>query len=135
MFVETIEKIEYRPTSQQGTGFLPPIVRGSLHVLFLMAAINDEKIEVSQEDAITELTAARDHFNSRMFVTSVSGVTLGKVDTLAMAIEEAITEYKDWDDKVRTKNLQDLSNRIVQVASDLDRELIGIRESDPGTQI
>lgn len=135
MFADTIQKLDYNPTSQQGAGFLPPIFRGSQHILFLMASVNDEQVEVTTDDALTELKAAKTHFDSRVNPTSVSTPTLAKAILLDVAMTQAIEEYGKWDDKARTANLKDLSNRIAQFASDLDRELTGLTESDPGTQI
>jgi hypothetical protein len=109
--------------------------RASQHILFLLACVADDKVTVSDEEALNELKEAKAHWDARVTSEAVSTATTEKSKLIGKAIDEAIAEYIKWTKDNRTANLRDLAHRIAQNAADLDRELVGIRDSDPGTSL
>lgn len=134
-FSDTINTLPFAPRTQHGSGFLPPILRAATHVIYLLGCINDERVEVAPEEALAELNAAREHFGARVQTQNISTVAIASADTLASALVEAVAEYPDWTAEQATTNLRNLANRIMQFAASLDRELVGLRESDPGSTL
>lgn len=134
-FTDTIATIPFAPTQQAATGFLPPLVRGMGHVLYLLGCEADEAVTVTPEQATAELTAAREHWNARSETNNVSSLARERSTTLGLAISEALNEYTGWTPDQRTSNLRDLSNRIVAYTAELDRELIGLTGSDAGSSL
>lgn len=134
-FADTIKELPFAATTTSGRGFLPPIFRASMHVLYLLGCSADEKVEVSLEEALTELRQAEEHWNARAEIPAISNLSLAKGKTMATAFNQAIKEYENWTPDARIANLRELAHRIAQYAADLDRELTGIRDSDPGTSM
>jgi hypothetical protein len=134
-FVDSIRALPFAGRTQMGGGFLAPMVRAMGHLLFLLGCIADEDTPVTDEAAINELTHARDHWNARAISEAVSTPVRERAVTIGTAINEAIAEWAGWDQQARETNLRDLNHRILQYAADLDRELVGLRDSDPGTTL
>lgn len=135
MFADTIAKLPFTGKTPQGAGFFPPMFRASSHVLFLLSCLDDEDVKVTNKDIIDQLQEALTHWDARAKTPATSTVINDKADLVRQAIAEASTEAEGWDDKTRVKNIRDLAQRIAQHAADLDRELVGLRESDPGTSL
>ncbi len=134
-FAETIANLPYTPRTPMASGFVPPMLRSMGHVLYLLGCLNDEQVTVSDEEGIGELTHARDHWNARAETPAVSTAAVATAALIRDALTEAVAEFVEWDADTRTANLRDLSNRIMQYTADLDRELVGIRDSDPGSSL
>jgi len=134
-FADTIKELPFAGRTPTGSGFFPPMFRASQHILFLVACINDDDVKVTDKEALGELDEARKHWDARAKTEAVSTATHAKSDLIAKGITEAIAEYGKWTPEARTTNLRDLAHRIAQHAADLDRELVGIRDSDPGTSL
>jgi YD repeat-containing protein len=105
------------------------------HILYLAACLADEAITVEDEQALGELRAAQEHWNARVATNAVSAATRDRANTIGIAINEAITEFAAWNDRNKLQNIRDLGNRIIAYTCDLDRELIGITTSDPGSSL
>ena len=135
MFADTLKTLPFNGRSKNGTGFFPPMFRASQHILFLVACVDDKDVKVTEKDAIEELTQAQEHWNARAKPTSVSIAAAAQADGIGKLIGEAIGEYPNWSDAARVTNLRDLAHRVAQHAADLDRELVGLRDSDPGTSL
>jgi hypothetical protein len=134
-FADTIKELPFAPQTQNGRGFFPPMFRASQHILFLVACVNDKDVKVSEAEAQDELKQALDHWNARAETQALSTNATTRFNLVGRALTEAVAEYKNWDEKTRTTNLQDLAHRIALLAADADRELLGIRESDPGRSL
>src|SRR3954471_13556448 len=97
-FSDTINSIPFTPRTQNGSGFLPPIVRAQGHVLYLLGVLADEDVTVDEADALSELTAAEQHFHARADASeTVSTATRGLATLLNTALAEAVAEFPDWD--------------------------------------
>lgn len=134
-FADTVRGLPYAARTQQGAGFVPPMVRAMGHLLFLAACVNDPDVTVTNEEARTEIGLALEHWIARATPPSVSTASANRAVAIATAITEARDEYEGWDDNARVNNLRDLTNRILQYCADLDRELTGLRDSDAGTAL
>lgn len=134
-FKDTIQKIPFEGKTKDGQGFLPQVFRASTHILFLLACINDDDVKVKDEEAVAELEEALRHWNARERTAHISTAATTTAEVLGTAIGEAGAEYADWKPDDRTKNLKDLAQRIAQFSCQLDRELTGLRDSDPGTSL
>ena len=136
MFSETIEQIPFAPSSPTGSGFLPPILRAQGHILYLLGCLADEEVTVEDDKAVEELTAAETHFHARADASeTVSTATRGLATLLNTAIAQAVTEYPSWEPEVRVTNLRALAHRVVAFSAVLDRELVGLTGSDPGSTL
>lgn len=134
-FQDTIRALPFAGRTQLGQGFLPPMIRAMGHLLFLNACLADENVTVALPEAIEELTHAREHWNARTATEAVSTAARNRAETIGTAIEEAIQEFEGWDENTRINNIRSLNHRILQYAAELDRETVGIRDSDPGTSL
>lgn len=135
-FSDTIRTIPFSPRTPLGGGFLPPILRAQGHVLYLLGCLADEQTTVGDADAIAELTQAKEHFDARVDASAaVSTATLGLASTISTALGEARDEYTGWAPDIRLQNLRDLANRVVAFSAALDRELVGLTGSDPGSTL
>lgn len=134
-FVETINRIPFAPRTAQGAGFLPPIVRAQGHILYLLGCLAEDSIEVGVPHALGELAHAREHWHERERTQNISDRASEEADTLELAIAECAQEYEEWTDETRLTNIRSLANRVVQYAANLDRELVGLTSSDPGSTL
>lgn len=134
-FADTIRGLPFASRTQTASGFFPPLFRASGHVLYLLGCLADENVEVTDEQALTELRHAQEHWNARATTPALSGQVAERATAIGTAIGEAIAEFGGWEADARIQNLRDLANRIAQYSADLDRELTGIRDSDPGSSL
>jgi hypothetical protein len=134
-FADTIRAIPYTPRTQTASGFLPPMLRAMGHILYLTGCLADENMTVSDEEAINELQSATQHWLNRTATTATSTAINERASVIGVAIDEAISEYTSWPEDQRTQNLRDLANRIVAFSCHLDRELVGLTTSDPGSSL
>lgn len=134
-FTDSISAIPFAPTTNAGTGFLPPLLRALGHILYLTGCIADERVTVTDAEANTELQHAQEHWNARTGHEALSASAAALSSHISDAIGFAITEYPGWDDTHRVSNLRNLSHRILAYSAYLDRELIGLTGSDPGSAL
>jgi hypothetical protein len=136
MFSDTIAQIPFAPTTADGSGFLPPIVRAQGHVLYLLGMLADDEVTVEDEKALAELVAAEAHFHARADASeTVSTATRGIATLLNTALLEASAEYPIWTPELRITNIRNLAHRVVAFSAVLDRELVGLTGSDPGSAL
>lgn len=134
-FADTIKQLPFQARTPTGSGFFPPMFRASQHILYLVGCIADDDVTVTEKDALGELEEARKHWDARLKTPALSTDIITKSDLIGTAIAEAIAEYPKWKAETATTNLRDLAHRIAQHAADLDRELVGNRDADPGTSL
>lgn len=132
MFSDTMAQIAVPTGGGVASGFLPPIIRAQGHILYLLGCLADPDVTVSTEDAIAELTAAKDHLDERTATTAISTAASVLLGAWTMAIGEATAEYTAWTDEARIQNLRAIANKVVGIACVLDRELVGLTGSNPG---
>lgn len=134
-FTDSIAALPFTPRSANGSGFLPPILRAMGHILYLLGCLADEAVEVTQDQGLEELRAAGAHWNARTDSENLSGDARARATLIGTAIGDATREWPEWTDDQKRDNLRDLAHRLVQFGADLDRELVGITGSDPGSSL
>lgn len=134
-FADTIRNIPFTPRQGEASGFLPPMVRAMGHVLYVLGCISDDAVPKTDEECLAELRAAQVHWNARIGTTAVSTAIGTTATNISTAFGECVEEFPGWNADTRQTNLRDLTHRIVQYSADLDRELVGVRDSNPGTTL
>lgn len=134
-FADTIRTLPFAGRTANASGFLPPLLRAMGHILYLAACAADANITINAGEGEAELDHAREHWNARANTQAVSTAARDRATAIGTALTEARAEWPNWDRETRTNNLRDLAQRLVQYTADLDRELVGIRDSDPGTTL
>lgn len=134
-FADTIRQLPFTPTTARARGFLPPIMRGTQHILYLLGCIAEEAMPVTDQQAEQELTHASEHFAAIAQTGFVSNAVADRAALIRTAVNEARTEFPAWNADARIANLRDLANRSAQLCADLDRELVGLRDSDAGSSL
>lgn len=140
-FGDVINAIPFEPRSEEGTGFLPPVIRAMGHILHCVALATPR---TAVERINAEISAAMGHWNNATLPEGLSSITRQQFESLTEAINMANAQIGDWITHngncadgcdCRIARLRNLSNRVISFSSRLDRELMGIRETDPGAQL
>lgn len=134
-FSDTLQTLPFAARTANASGFLPPMVRAMGHVLYLTGCLADENVTVTDAEAHTELDHAVEHWNARAVTENVSTASADRSRAIGTLLQEARAEYAGWEPEARVNNLRDLSHRILQYSADLDRELVGLPGSDPGSSL
>lgn len=132
-FAQALAQIPFTANTQNGAGFLPPMMRAIGHVLYVVGCVADETIPVTDADVIAELEAAGEHWNARTPTTAISTSAAARATALGTLIEYARLEYAGWPETEREGNLRSLANRLYDFTAFLDRELTGLTGSDAGS--
>lgn len=133
-FATDIAAIPYAPAQAEAKGFLPPFARTLGHLMFTLEAIAAER-EIPEAELLNELTEARKHWNALDHGGALSAPTAATITQLNKAFASAVKEFPDWTKDQRVRNIRDLGNRVAGYTAALDRELLGLRGSDPGHQL
>lgn len=133
-FATDLAAIPYAPKETQAKGFLPPIARAIGHTIFVLEAIAAER-EIPAEEMKGELTHAQEHWHAINHGGAISATTIAAIENIGKAFDSAVTEFDAWNKDQRVRNLRDLYNRVAAYTATLDRELLGLRDSDPGHQL
>lgn len=130
-FTSVVDSFPYAPTTDEGRGFLPILSRASGHILYLVARYS-EKSKPTNVKALEELNEAKAHWDYLVIDNSLSEKAKGEIGIITNALNLAISEISSWESKDAELNLSKLANRITQLMANLDREVLGLRESDAG---
>lgn len=133
-FATDIAAIPYAPSQAQPKGFLPPLARTLGHLMFTLEAIAADR-EIPEDELLNELTHAKDHWSTLDHGGSLSAPTATTIEAIGKALDSAVTEFPTWNKDQRVRNVRDLGNRVAGYTAALDRELLGLRGSDPGHQL
>lgn len=131
-FTATIAALPGHAKTADAKGFLPPFIRGMGHLLYLLAdtAATEPKLTIAEvEEELKDAEAHWTNFNGKDVLSTPARDQLGLLNT---AITEALVEWEGWDAATRTRNMRDLVNRAVGFSVTLDRELLGLTDSDAG---
>lgn len=135
-FEQRIALLPMQAREQNASGLLPPIVRAMGHVSYLAACLFDADQLVPDDAAITELEAARDHWNVIDTTAVLSPPAREALTNYGLAISDAINEYISWGTReARLGHIRNLANRAAGLTVQLDRELAGLRGSDAGISL
>jgi len=132
-FSDALGGIPYNPTTTNGSGLLPVYLRTLNHLVFLLSSLAGENIIITDEEALRELLDAKTHWGERSGLPPISTTASETLDAFGGLLDAAYAEYTSWPDiETKTTNVRDLVNRASALGAVLDREFIGIRQSDPG---
>lgn len=132
-FAEDLARLPYEAREQDAKGFLPPIARAVTHLTFVLAHENEEGVRhIEDDEALNELTHAQLHWQAIAGKENLSATSREHVENYGTAIDSAVAEFAEWDHDTRISNLRDLANRGAGLMAVLDRELVGLKGSDPG---
>lgn len=135
-FEENIQKISFIPQTENGRGFLPPILRISGHFLYLLGRLSDTPTRRPTENQIRqELDAVSNHLTDFTIPTFLSQTSKDILYAMLSAQEDLKAEFFSWNEEAQISNLRSLANRLVEVLVLLDREVLGLRDSDSGASL
>jgi hypothetical protein len=131
-FAVNIAAVPYDPTGPNASGFLAPVLRASGHLLFALAAHSDPDTTLSDEEILGEIQHAKGHWDAIYHGAALSVAADIKVQAFGDALQSALEEFEGWDETIRSSNLRQLADGIVGLGALLDRELVGLTNSQPG---
>ena len=135
-FSETISQLPFTPATDHGRGFLPPFMRAGGHLLYLLGRLTDTPTRRPTDNQIRqELDSMNLHFTSFVVPEYMSEQARTHVSNFQSALTALNTEIEEWDMDTKVSNLLQLSNRLLQLMAFLDREALGLRDSDAGQEL
>ncbi len=139
-FETLLEALPYKAITKEGAGFLPPYLRMMNHLLVMLQAIPEstekaasEKLDV--EFLKSELTDATNHFKNITLNSYLTNGIQSSLKKFADLLILAQTDLPNWSAENASKNIIGMINRAMGIAAAMDQELIGLTNSDAGTQI
>lgn len=134
-FATDLAQIPFTARGTDPTGFLPPLIAASSHILFAMAAsttLESDNPVCTPEELLKELVEARTHWGVINANDALSATTTQAVKNLGDAIVSACDEFEGWEPRAKVDNLLELAKRVRGLGATLDRELVALPNSDPG---
>lgn len=144
-FTQLAQQLPFAPRGQNAVGLLTCLTRAVGHIGIVAIATahmnsGTEAAELptpllSDDEVVNEITHAKEHWDVHTTPGSISTATAAKLDTFDGLLTTAAAEFADWDTRTRADNARTLYNAAAALATDLDRDLVGIRNSDPGSSL
>jgi hypothetical protein len=140
-------KMIYSPKTSEGKGFLPPLLRAIGHLLYALGIADDDlpKKATTAADKKTaaevitmvkeEITSSIKHFEKVEISDNFSTIAKDQLVVFNQALNALAKEFDGWDRDTQINNLTSLVNKVMGISAMLDRELIGLRDSDPGSSL
>lgn len=120
-------------TTEHGRGFLPPLMRAYGHILYLAGRQAESPTRKPTDDEITnEFTEGLRHLDA-INTQNLSTDSVNKLTQATEAWNTAQREFAAWSATDREANFIKLANFLVHIMVKLDRELLGLRDSDIGS--
>ncbi len=133
---DIIKQIPFEAKQKDAKGILPPIIRAISHIVYVAALTADEDRDFNSAEAKTELEHAHEHWNAIAAGNeNLSDGTRTNLVIYGLALRAAIDEYDEWDHATRIKSIKDLAQRVAAMSATLDREFVGLTDSDAGTSL
>ena len=118
--------------TDNGRGFLPPLMRAYGHILYLAGRQAESPTrKPTDEEALAEFSHGLLHF-AEVNTQNLSTESVNKLNAAHTAWITAQQEVVGWSAAERETNFIKLANLLVHVMTKLDRELLGLRDSDIG---
>ncbi len=135
-FAENILALPFNPTTENGKGFLPALMRASGHFLYLLGRLSDtptrRPTDIQIREEIDSIKLHLTDFEVPDFLSEQAKTYVGAFSNSFTSLD---TEIAEWDSDTRIANLRSLANRTIQLTAFLDREILGMRDSDPGQSL
>lgn len=130
-FTELLAALPYNATTNDGTGFLAPYIRGVGHLVHAVTWQHIAPDDATPIALAVELDHAYEHW-CNIDTNALSDNARNNIVQLCTTLDAARAELPHWDRDSRQRNLNSLAHRALAVAAKLDRELLGYANSDPG---
>lgn len=135
-FAESIERIPFNASTDNGRGFIGPLIRLSGHLLYILGNLHNTPSRRPTDAQIrTEMDAMLRHFEGFNVPNYLSTAAKTRLDQYIESVNLMNTEIETWDHDTRVANVRALSNRTAEIAVFLDKEILGITDSDAGQDI
>lgn len=135
-FSDSIATLPFTPTTDHGRGFLPPFMRAGGHLLYLLGRMTDTPTRRPTDNQIKEeLDSLNRHFENFVVPDYMSEASKTHVSNFTLALADLNSEIEGWDLDTKIANILQLSNRLMQFMAFLDREALGLRDSDAGQEL
>lgn len=135
-FSEEIAALPFSPSTEHGRGFFPPFMRAGGHLLYLLGRLTDTPTRRPTDNQIRqELDSLKLHFQNFVVPEHMSAQARTNVEAYQRAFNALDTEIEGWDMEAKVANILMLSNRLMQLMAFLDREALGLRDSDAGQEL
>lgn len=135
-FEDIAATLPFTPSTEQGRGFLPPMTRAIGHLLYLLGRISDTPTRRPTDNQITEeISAIQLHFTEFTVPDFMTENTTSYVNNFKALLDSTAENLVSWDEDTRKSNLTILNNRAIEVMKHLDREILGITDSDAGQNL
>src|SRR3990167_7011955 len=130
-FAEISTQLQFHPERVVERGFFPPLIKGIYHLLYALGRLSDSRAE-NTAFADREIVAALEHFQRILSVNEIASTAMRtKLQPFVDISLSLNREFPTWNKTQRITNLRRFSNILMQLLSDLDREIFGFA-SDPG---
>lgn len=137
------QQMVYNPKTSEGSGFLPPLLRSLTHITYALGIAEDELPKTSttsktnevMKKVQAEIEAAIGHFDKVEINDAFSQTATEQLKIFHKTLNALNKEFGDWDRDTQITNLTSLINKLLGVGAMLDRELLGMRDSDPGSNL
>lgn len=134
-FATDLAALPFRATQPDAKGFVPPLLRASCHLVFATAGSFKPDM-VTTDEVLTELKEAKAFCDGINIDTeALSTAAKDHITGIRALLTSAVGEYAGWDERARTDNLREILNRAVYTGVLLDRELVGLTDSDAGHKL
>jgi hypothetical protein len=135
-FAEEIDATPIYAMTENGRGFFAPLMRAYGHLLYLAGRQAESPTRRPTNDNVQEeFNCALEHLRS----ISDSTMTQATKDTLSAAVSTialASAEFDGWSATERETNFVKLANYLLsKVGLAVDREFLGLRDSDIGSSL
>lgn len=135
-FEEAISEISFAPSTENGAGLLPPLTRTAGHLLYLLGRLSDTPTRRPTDNQIREeIDSTKIHLTNLTIPDYLSTSTKDILDKWMRASEALFEQIATWEMETRIQNLRALCNRTIQLMVVLDRETLGLTESDAGQSL
>jgi hypothetical protein len=135
-FSEILTSLPFTPATTQGRGFFGPLNRTTGHFLYLLGRTSDTISRRPTDNQITEeLNALSEHLSEFVVPDYMSQRAKDYVATFLEGVQNIRDNFLSWDEETRINNLRSFCNRISQIHVFLDREVLGIPNSDAGQSL
>lgn len=135
-FEEILAALPYAPRTEHGEGFLAPLARTTGHLLYLLGRLADTPTRRPTDNQITEeLSSLSEHLSSFAIPEYMSTAAKNETTAFLSGVHFIRDHFMEWEPDDRITRLRDFDNRVIALHSRLDREVLGIRASDPGQSL
>lgn len=134
-FATVLQTLPTYALTDYGRGFLPLILRGYGHILYLAGRQAESPTrKPTDSETLDEFNCAIAHL-SLVDVSNLSTASSLTIEQAVHLFERAADEFSQWSNAERETNYVSLANALIGVMAKLDREFLGLNNSDIGASL